>query len=356
MFLPRLLSGDHTMKRTLNLSLVVLIMALSVTPAWANSAPVVSNVSAAQRGDDSKLVDIYYDLADADGDNCTVWVLVSADGGTAWDVPAFTFAGVGNSIGPGIAPGVGKHVIWDAGHDILGKSGTFKVRVFADDGHGDDLVLVLAGDFRYDDSTVVYVPSYMIGRTEVTNRQYCEYLNAADPSGSHYFDSMEIIREVVGSDVYYHVQSGRDNYPIRYTTYYDAEAYCQWRSSVTGLNYHLPNQYQWQKAAAWDPQGEIFYVYGHGSSSISCIRCNYGHCVGESTEVGSYDPYQSPYGCYDMSGNVWEWTSEQDGSSRVFRGGAWSYVASYCTTTSRASSTPSYRGHIVGFRLSLDLN
>ena len=44
---------------------------------FANSAPVVSNVTANQRTDESKLVDIYYTLADADSDNCTVWVFIS---------------------------------------------------------------------------------------------------------------------------------------------------------------------------------------------------------------------------------------------------------------------------------------
>jgi hypothetical protein len=62
--------------------------ALCAPPAaWGNSAPVVSNVTASQRTDASKLVDIYYSLADADGDTCTVTAQASNDGGATWAVP-----------------------------------------------------------------------------------------------------------------------------------------------------------------------------------------------------------------------------------------------------------------------------
>ena len=57
------------------------------SPARANSAPVVSNVTASQRSDGTRKVDIRYNLADADGDACTISVLASNDGGQIWSVP-----------------------------------------------------------------------------------------------------------------------------------------------------------------------------------------------------------------------------------------------------------------------------
>jgi len=72
---------------------------------FANSAPVVSNVTVSQRTDGSKLVDIRYSLSDADGDRCTVSVQVSSDGGSTWTVPAVTFL-PGSAIGPIIQPGM----------------------------------------------------------------------------------------------------------------------------------------------------------------------------------------------------------------------------------------------------------
>ncbi|MCP4708062.1 MAG: hypothetical protein GY869_05520 [Planctomycetes bacterium] len=75
------------------LLLMIVICCLISVQVWANSTPVVSNVTAYQRGDDSKLVDIRYDLADADGDACTVWVAIRNNAGQSWTIPARTFAG-----------------------------------------------------------------------------------------------------------------------------------------------------------------------------------------------------------------------------------------------------------------------
>ena len=118
--------------------------------------------------------------------------------------------------------------------------------------------------------------------------------------------------------------------------------------------------------AAWDPAQQHYYTYGFHRNSIDCSWCNYyngsSYCYGSTLPVGSFDgtggknDAHNYYGCYDMSGNLLEWTSEQDGSARVLRGGAWGSGASYCTTAYRGTANPSYRNDIAGFRLSLDLN
>ncbi len=87
--------------------------------AWANNAPQVSNVTASQRGDGSKLVDISYNLADADGDLCTVWVSASSDGGATWAVPVTAVTG---AVGSGVTPGSGRHIIWNSAADCPGRS------------------------------------------------------------------------------------------------------------------------------------------------------------------------------------------------------------------------------------------
>jgi len=180
--------------------------------AWANSTPVVSNVTAAQRGDDSKLVDIYYDLADADGDSCTVWVAVSDNGGTNWRVPAETFS---SAIGQGISPGSNKHIVWDAGADMPGKAGSFKVRVWADDGKGPDaLVTVPGGWFGFQNAppgSYIFVDSFAIAKFETTVQEYCQFLNAEDPDGTYWHSGQEIIKKGDPGNHYYEVQAGREN-------------------------------------------------------------------------------------------------------------------------------------------------
>lgn len=329
----------------------------------ANSPPVVSNITAAQRQDASKLVDIYYDLTDVDGDNCTVWAAISDNNGVSWTVPALTFTG---DVGAIVPPGIGKHTIWDAGADIPGKVGNFKARVYADDGKGPaPMVLVPAGGFPYqntsDPGQWVFLGSFMIDKYEVTNQFYCQFLNNADPNGDHWASGMEIHRTGSAGNYSYSVVEGRENYPIRYVNYYDAEAFAVWRSNIEGVTYHLPTEQQWEKAAAWDPVENHYYTYGYHSDTIDCTWCNYSGCVGGPTPVGYYNgtdgrkDAKSYYGCYDMSGDLWEWTSSLYlGSYRVIRGGAWNSVATSCQSTPRYGITPDSRYDNLGFRLVLD--
>ncbi len=352
------------MRRTVFSRMVALAaVGLSAELALAqNSAPVVSNVTASQRGDDSKLIDITFNLADADGDACTVWIGVSDNGGASWKVPVQTLSG---HFGGGITPGSGKSIVWDAGSDMPGKTGTFRVRVWADDGKGPSaMVLVSGGFFGYQDNPNpeqwVYVDAFLIDKYEVTNQQYCEFLNNADPAGDHWASGMEITRHGSAGAYYYSVASGKENYPIRYVNFYDAEAYAAWRSSQEGVTYRLPSAYEWEKAAAWDPDTEYYYTYGFHRDSIDCSWCNYNNCIGGPMPVGSYNGTggrnnaKSYYGCYDMSGNVWEWTSEIDGSNRVLRGGHWVNDATVCQCAYRHTESPSDRGSNHGFRLVLD--
>jgi formylglycine-generating enzyme required for sulfatase activity len=286
----------------------------------ANSAPVVSNVVASQRADNSKLVDIYYDLADADGDNCTIFVYISADNGATWNVRAFSFTG---DVGASVAPGSHKHVIWDAGRDAPGLIRTLRARVFADDGKGaDDMVMVSAGYYPEDGgANLVFVDNFQIDRYETTIKKYVEFLNAADANGAHYHGEMSGIGIMQtgspGSYTYSITSSERENYPVQYVTFDDASAFAQWKTNVIGLNYSIPTKYQWQKAAAWDPVENKFYTYGFHSDSIDSTWANYNNNVGHTTPVGYYNgtggrnDAKSYYGCYDMTGNIWELTTEQ---------------------------------------------
>ncbi len=91
-----------------------LIWTLSVGPWWARAAdPVVSNVLWAQRAG-SRLVDVDYDVADADSPTLTVYLKVSADSGATWTVPVSTVTG---AVGYGVTPDINKRLTWDAGKD-----------------------------------------------------------------------------------------------------------------------------------------------------------------------------------------------------------------------------------------------
>lgn len=97
--------------------MVLLLSFLSTLLPVFGADPVVSNVRASQRAW-TKLVDIYYDLADADSSSLSVTVAVSTNGGVSYDLPATSFTG---ALGAGIAPGNNKQITWNAGTDWNGK-------------------------------------------------------------------------------------------------------------------------------------------------------------------------------------------------------------------------------------------
>ena len=101
-----------------------LLLALSV-----QAAPFVSNVVGAQRAG-TKLVDITYDLTDADHATLSVTIKISHDAGATWNVPCTSLSGDG--IGPEVTPGKGKSIVWDAGADWNGQwSNQMKVQITA---------------------------------------------------------------------------------------------------------------------------------------------------------------------------------------------------------------------------------
>jgi len=345
------------MMRVLSFLLAVAAFLTFSSQTFANSSPVVSNVTASQRSDDSKLVDIYYELADADSDNCTVWAFVSDDNGASWRVPAWAFSG---DVGSGISPG-SKHIIWDAATDIPGKIGDFKVRVYADDGNGTaPKVLVPGGSFPYQNTSNpddwVYVDSFLIDKYEVTNQFYCQFLNATGWNDA-WNSNMEIDRTGSDPNYVYTVQAGKENFPARYMNCYDAENFCVWRSSLEGMTYRLPTEKEWEKAAAWDPVEKYYYLYGFHKDTVTSYLCNYfSSYIGTTTEVGHYDGSdgtqnaKSYYGCYDMSGNVREWILNTGTNARR-RGGDFKSDGTVIQTSFLiAETSKTDRDEVTGFR------
>jgi len=98
-----------------------------------NTAPVVTNVDFNMRNDGSKMVDITYDVFDAQGQTMTVTIAASSDGGATWNLPITQVTG---AVGGGITNGTGKTIVWNAGAEIPNfYSATVQIRITADDNY-----------------------------------------------------------------------------------------------------------------------------------------------------------------------------------------------------------------------------
>jgi formylglycine-generating enzyme required for sulfatase activity len=223
----------------------------------------------------------------------------------------------------------------------------------------------------------VDLDGYWIGKTEVTNAQYVEFLNDSKidhKNGCQGKPCIDTDKEseyshIKGTKGNYHVVPAYEKHPVIKVSWYGAIEYCKWLSKKTGLKFDLPTEAQWEKAA----RGQDKRKYPWGSREPDKNLANFDGNIGKTTPVGSYPAGASPYGLLDMAGNVWEWCSDRyaanyyknsppknpegpnSGSYRVVRGGSWYDGARDLRCANRSGYGPSGRGSGLGFRLRQDI-
>jgi formylglycine-generating enzyme required for sulfatase activity len=190
------------------------------------------------------------------------------------------------------------------------------------------MVLIPAGEFvmgtnsRLPDEGpehTVTLEAFYIDKYEVTNLQYKKFNDATKRRSPTHFRNRTF-------------PQGKADHPVTFVSWLDAKAYCEWAGK------RLPTDQEWEKAARgtdgrWFPWGNEFDY----SKSNSPVRWREIGLFGDTSPVGAFEAGVSPYGVYDMSGNVWEWTtswyqaypgntveSESYGERyKVLKGGSW---------------------------------
>ena len=150
--------------------------------------------------------------------------------------------------------------------------------------------------------------AYAIDLTPVTNAEYEKFLKA---SGYKPRQKMNFLKHWVDGKP----PVGKEDHPVVYVDLNDARAYAKWAGK------RLPTDSEWQYAAA-GPKG-LEYPWGNKMESGRCNESEEG-----TASVRAFPNGRSPFGCYDMSGNTWEWTdSEQTDEGRtrycLIRGGSY---------------------------------
>lgn len=159
-------------------------------------------------------------------------------------------------------------------------------------------------------------------------------------------------------------------HPMTHVDWRDAAKFCQWVGEVSGVKVRLSTEAEWEKAA----RGTDGRIYPWGNDAPNVERCDFNNKIKDTTPAGKYSPNgDSPYGCADMAGNVWEWcadwydekyyvksptknpTGPANGQYRVLRGGTWNNAASFVRVSSRLKNYPDSQNEFVGFRCALTL-
>jgi len=140
---------------------------------------------------------------------------------------------------------------------------------------------------------------------------------------------------------------GRGKHPVVLVSLADALAYAHWRSDKEKQRYRLPIEAEWEKAAR-GTDGRYFPWGNRWRLGLA----NAEYRVGDTTEVGSYRGGVSPFGCLDMAGNVFEWTSSEfpDGKAVMKGGGSWDDQPGICRAAARHGRAKDARHILFGFR------
>jgi formylglycine-generating enzyme required for sulfatase activity len=209
---------------------------------------------------------------------------------------------------------------------------------------GKEMVRIPAGVFPYgDDKKRVKLPEFWIDKTPVTNAEYKRFLDANNQHPIP-FVNKEWAQPYNWDKGSRSFPQDKAHHPVVLASWHDAVAYAEWAGK------RLPSEREWEKAA----RGTGGRTYPWGNEEPTPDLCNFDDNIGGTTPVGQYSPQgDSPYGCADMAGHVWEWTTTRwkpESRSRVLRGGSWDADREGVRSAVRTGGVPDDAYDNVGFR------
>jgi len=250
-----------------------------------------------------------------------------------------------------------------------------RVRLRTDEEIGEGFVYVPQGPFVYgegEDSRTLDLGDFAIGRYPVTFGEYVEFLESLsaeeadqrkpqNPGDGPYVERCQdgkwrILPIVVeGKAREFCLERYGEGFdwrlPVIGISWYDAVAYCAWKTRITGREWRLPTEEEREKAAR-GVDGRRFAWGDLEDASLGHCRESRPH--GSQPEpVGAFPTSESVYGMGDASGGVWDWTDswfDERRSSRVLRGGSWVNLPSYFRCAFRFAVFARERNAAAGFR------
>jgi len=251
---------------------------------------------------------------------------------------------------------------------LVGELGDIRIRP-------DNMVLIQAGEFTMGTDEIsyqskpecrIFLDAFMIGIYPVTNQEFKRFVDDMGYQRKEFWMSVswqwrcdENINEPA---FWYDRKYNGPNFPVVGISWYEATAYANWLSKLTGKPCRLPNEAEWEKASR-GTDGRT-YPWGNELGKNLCNSDESG--LNSTSPVGIFPKGKSPYGCFDMAGNVWEWCCYEEKYSKtskeyfndslgIHRGGSWKHPANTCASPLRAVFSPRKRLDNLGMRLASSL-
>lgn len=189
---------------------------------------------------------------------------------------------------------------------------------------------------------------YYIAECEVTQAQWKKIM------GTSINDQCNKQESATNTKLY--LRGKGANHPMYYVSWHEAKSFCERLSELTGREYKLPTEKEWEYAARGGKKSRG-YIYS-GSDNLDDVAWNkWNSSIGNSDPVTHRVKALSPneLGLYDMSGNVWEWCLDYYGADtvdyRVIRGGSCMHDENYCQVTESFHEESNMRRDRMGFRV-----
>ncbi len=198
----------------------------------------------------------------------------------------------------------------------------------------------------------VWVDTFELGTCQVSNAEYALFVQSTGHPPPSCLDDSKF---------------NDPNQPVVAVSWLDAMSYCEWLSRVTGRNFRLPTEAEWECAARAGAEGKR-YPWGDDEPQL---QPHYNSRWIDGPEPGAQGS-PNAYGLYDMCENVHEWCSDwygahyysvspprnprgpEAGSRRVSRGGSWRHQLKISRCAARSSIPPEFRYTDYGFRIACD--
>lgn len=203
--------------------------------------------------------------------------------------------------------------------------------------------VILGGESSEQPIQRLVIEPFAIAETEVTNAQYAEFVKATNHKPPSHWKG--------------EFAEDEGELPVTNISWRDAQDFCKWLSEKLGATVRLPSEAEWELAAR-GKEG-LPYPWGKDWNDEAAVS---KETSGKIQKVKSFSLNKSPFGAYDMAGNVWEWIEENardaDGktkvvegeSRRIIKGGAADEPAKFISATSRMEVPAGISDRAIGFR------